>query len=138
MRLNPGSVRCRRWSTSWAAVSGALSSCSVMKLGLTPKLFSRVSRFQKVIQTAHALDDINWTRIALDCGYYDQAHFIHDFQAFAGITPSEYLGPEDAACESCADGAVGQIFTSMDRQGASLSSYRAEPHGNWWYFEILI
>jgi AraC-like DNA-binding protein len=61
------------------------------EVGLTPKLFSRVSRFQKVIQTAHALDDISWTRIALDCGYYDQAHFIHDFQAFAGITPSEYL-----------------------------------------------
>jgi len=61
------------------------------EVGLTPKLFSRVSRFQKVIQTAHALDEISWTHLALDCGYYDQAHFIHDFQAFAGITPSEYL-----------------------------------------------
>ncbi len=61
------------------------------EVGLTPKLFSRVSRFQKVIRTAHALDEISWTDIALDCGYYDQAHFIHDFQTFAGITPSEYL-----------------------------------------------
>ncbi len=34
---------------------------------------------------------INWTQMALECGYYDQAHFIHDFQSFAGITPSEYL-----------------------------------------------
>jgi AraC-like DNA-binding protein len=61
------------------------------QVGLTPKLFSRVRRFQKVIQTAHALDAINWTQMALECGYYDQAHFIHDFQSFAGITPSEYL-----------------------------------------------
>lgn len=61
------------------------------EVGLTPKLFSRVSRFQRVIQAAHAADEINWTHIALDCGYYDQAHFIHDFQSFAGITPSEYL-----------------------------------------------
>jgi len=61
------------------------------EVGLTPKLFSRVSRFQKVIRTAHVHRNINWIQLALDCGYYDQAHFIHDFQAFAGITPSEYL-----------------------------------------------
>jgi AraC-like DNA-binding protein len=61
------------------------------EVGLTPKLFSRVSRFQRVIQMAHAVDEIDWTQVALDCGYYDQAHFIHDFQSFAGITPSDYL-----------------------------------------------
>lgn len=61
------------------------------QVGLTPKLFSRVRRFQNVVQSAHRVDAINWTQMALDCGYYDQAHFIHDFQSFAGITPSEYL-----------------------------------------------
>ncbi len=61
------------------------------EVGLTPKLFSRVSRFQQVIRAAHAQGEISWVEIALDCGYYDQAHFVHDFQAFAGITPSEYL-----------------------------------------------
>lgn len=61
------------------------------EVGLTPKLFSRVSRFQQVIRAAHSLDIVNWADVALDCGYYDQAHFVHDFQSFAGITPSEYL-----------------------------------------------
>ena len=61
------------------------------EVGLTPKLFSRVSRFQRVIQTAHPRQEINWAQLALACGYYDQAHFIHDFQGFAGIKPSEYL-----------------------------------------------
>jgi AraC-like DNA-binding protein len=61
------------------------------EVGLTPKLFSRVSRFQKVIRTAHSVDEINWVQVALDCGYYDQPHFVHDFRSFAGITPSEYL-----------------------------------------------
>jgi AraC-like DNA-binding protein len=61
------------------------------EVGLTPKLFSRVSRFQQVIRAAHGSDEIDWAQIALDCGYYDQAHFGHDFQLFAGITPSEYL-----------------------------------------------
>jgi len=61
------------------------------EVGLTPKLFSRVSRFQQVIRAAHVREDVNWVQMALDCGYYDQSHFVHDFQAFAGITPSEYL-----------------------------------------------
>ncbi len=61
------------------------------EVGLTPKLFSRVSRFQRIIRAAHAPGEINWAEMALDCGYYDQPHFIHDFRSFAGITPSEYL-----------------------------------------------
>lgn len=61
------------------------------EVGITPKLFSRVTRFQRVIRRAHVVEDINWARMALDCGYYDQAHFVHDFQSLAGITPSEYL-----------------------------------------------
>jgi len=61
------------------------------QVGLTPKLFFRVSRFQKVVQTVHAAAEVDWTGLAFDCGYYDQAHFIHDFQAFAGITPTTYL-----------------------------------------------
>src|SRR5579871_3321905 len=61
------------------------------QVGMTPKRFGRVRRFQKVVQAAHALTDINFADMALDCGYYDQAHFNHDFLAFAGITPLQYL-----------------------------------------------
>lgn len=61
------------------------------EVGLTPKLFCRVNRFQRVIQRLAATREIDWMDVALDCGYYDQAHFIHDFQAFAGLTPSAYL-----------------------------------------------
>jgi AraC-like DNA-binding protein len=58
--------------------------------GLTPKGFCRVRRFQRVLRQIRAVREIEWTRIALDCGYYDQAHFIHDFQSFSGFTPTGY------------------------------------------------
>ncbi len=58
--------------------------------GLAPKVFFRVRRFQQALQTVHRRKDIDWARVALDCGYYDQPHFIHDFQSFSGLTPTAY------------------------------------------------
>jgi AraC-like DNA-binding protein len=61
------------------------------EVGLPPKAFLRVSRFQQAIQTAHGKRELDWAQLALACGYYDQAHFIHDFREFSGLTPSAYL-----------------------------------------------
>jgi AraC-like DNA-binding protein len=60
-------------------------------VGLTPKLFCRVLRFQDVLRRLEKDEPVDWMDIALDCGYYDQAHFNHDFQAFSGLTPGSYL-----------------------------------------------
>lgn len=68
--------------------------------GLTPKAFHRVRRFQQVLERlrgqrlagpARETGGTSWTAMALDCGYYDQAHFIHDFRHFSGMTPGEYV-----------------------------------------------
>ena len=61
------------------------------EVGLTPKLFCRVRRFQHVLQMIHRRTDCDWVDVAADCGYFDQAHFIHDFKAFSGINPTTYL-----------------------------------------------
>ncbi len=61
------------------------------QVGVTPKAFCRVRRFQQALTTVHGVRQVDWLQVALDCGYYDQAHFIHDFQSFAGMTPSAYL-----------------------------------------------
>jgi AraC-like DNA-binding protein len=60
------------------------------EVGLTPKLFCRVRRFQQTLQRAAAGKRVEWTDVAIDAGYFDQAHFIHDFRAFSGINPSMY------------------------------------------------
>lgn len=61
------------------------------EVGLTPKLFGRVQRFQQVVRRLGAGGRVEWAALALDCGYYDQAHFIHDFRAFCGLSPTDYL-----------------------------------------------
>ena len=61
------------------------------EVGLTPKLFCRVQRFQQVIYGLKNQDEVDWADVSLSSGYYDQAHFIHDFQEFTGLTPTEYL-----------------------------------------------
>jgi AraC-like DNA-binding protein len=49
-----------------------------------------VRRFQDVLARVHGVADIDWTDVALSCGYYDQAHLIHDFRAFSGLSPTAY------------------------------------------------
>lgn len=61
------------------------------EIGLGPKLFCRVCRFQNVIQAIPAGREVDWADIALANGYADQSHFNHDFRSFSGLSPTEYL-----------------------------------------------
>jgi AraC-like DNA-binding protein len=54
------------------------------------KTYCRILRLQRAVAWAEQGRRADWTRIALECGYFDQAHFIHDFRSFAGITPTGY------------------------------------------------
>jgi AraC-like DNA-binding protein len=59
-------------------------------VGITPKRFGRVLRFHRA--TALARDNaLDWTRIAHQCGYYDQAHLIRDFRELAELTPTDVM-----------------------------------------------
>jgi AraC-like DNA-binding protein len=57
--------------------------------GLTPKLYSKINRFQQSLQLVMK-KDASLTSIAYDCGYFDQSHFIREFKSFTGFTPSGY------------------------------------------------
>jgi AraC-like DNA-binding protein len=77
------------------------------QVGLTPKLFGRVRRFYALLGRIEKGLPLNWADLAADCGYFDQAHLIHDFRAFAGVTPLEYSraipSPRAASVEHAAD-----------------------------------
>jgi AraC-like DNA-binding protein len=58
-------------------------------VGLTPKLYCRVLRFQRALRGV-SLGTTSWLDIALAAGYSDQSHFNREFREFAGVTPTEY------------------------------------------------
>jgi AraC-like DNA-binding protein len=59
-------------------------------VGLTPKVYSRIQRFQAVINHVARGDQLDWAGVALDGGYYDQSHLNREFRTFSGITPALY------------------------------------------------
>lgn len=58
-------------------------------VGLTPKFFSRIIRFNYIFQLMKQ-EDASWISIALDSGHFDQSHFIKNFREFTGEEPSQY------------------------------------------------
>lgn len=61
------------------------------EVGLKPKLFNRIQRFQRVLEQIHSCAHGNWTQVALSYGYFDQSHLIRDFLAFSGVSPAGYV-----------------------------------------------
>jgi AraC-like DNA-binding protein len=61
------------------------------EVGMSPKVFCRIRRFNEALVRIDQRPEIDWLDVALSCGYFDQAHFNHDFRAFSGINPSTYL-----------------------------------------------
>jgi len=61
------------------------------EVGLTPKRFCRVRRFQQVLHDLQTRKEIRWVEVACSGGFYDQAHLIKEFEAFCGISPVRYM-----------------------------------------------
>ena len=61
------------------------------QVGMRPKLFARVARFEAALECKARFATRSWTDVAHDFGYYDQMHMIHDFAEFTGSTPSHTL-----------------------------------------------
>ena len=66
------------------------------QVGLSPKLYARIQRFQSALHSLPDDQPISWSDVALTAGYFDQAHFIHDFRTFAGVTPITYQAQRTA------------------------------------------
>jgi AraC-like DNA-binding protein len=80
-------------------------------VGLTPKMFARISRFQRVAAILDGAPEEapanRLASVALECGYYDQSHLVRDVRAFAGDTP--------VALRDALDGELAEYFLRARR-----------------------
>lgn len=63
-------------------------------VGLTPKYYQRILRFNELLQKMQQKEKVSWTDIAYSCGYSDQSHFIKEFRHFSGFNPEEFISKE--------------------------------------------
>lgn len=82
------SVRETATQTGWS--ERYFSQLFRRQVGLSPKAWCRVRRFQRAVRQLHAGVEVPWAELAIDCGYYDQSHFSNEFRAFSGIDPTSY------------------------------------------------
>ena len=76
------------------------------QVGLSPKTFCRLRRFSAVLHRIASVTDVDWADVAHTIGYWDQAHFNHEFREFCGMTPSEYLARRVAPTHVAEPGAT--------------------------------
>jgi transcriptional regulator GlxA family with amidase domain len=69
------------------------------EVGVGPKLLSRIIRFQQVFRAVESCE-VAWAPVAVECGYYDQAHLIRDFNQFAHQTPAVLFSQQSSLTES--------------------------------------
>lgn len=76
------------WSRRW------LSHAFAEQVGITPKRYCRLVRFQKVVRKIASQRSVDWASMALAGGFCDQTHLIHEFRAFSGLSPETILKSE--------------------------------------------
>lgn len=59
-------------------------------VGISPKTFCKIVRFQNILKVLPGASAKDFLSIALECGYYDQSHFIQQFHSLSGLSPSRF------------------------------------------------
>jgi AraC-like DNA-binding protein len=87
---------CGRIATKNAALAAGLSTRQFERrfskqVGMRPKLYARIARFESALDGKARSLSKSWGDVALEFGYHDQMHLVHDFREFSGETPTSVL-----------------------------------------------
>jgi AraC-like DNA-binding protein len=89
------------------------------EIGVAPKLFARITRFQVALDAKRLAPARSWLSIAHELGYFDQTHMIQDFQILGGDAPSRLF-------QRCGDIQPWSLATLSEDK--STSEVRALPN----------
>jgi AraC-like DNA-binding protein len=78
-------------------------------VGLNPKYYHRILRFNEILKKIYQKEKVSWTDVAYSCDYSDQSHFIKEFFLFSGFNPQEFIKMNFAKDQT--------NFFPMDRKG---------------------
>jgi AraC-like DNA-binding protein len=101
--LSRGSVRVQKISEQLGWTRKRLVRAFRDEIGIPPKVLARVLRFRKALAEFNVQTIVDFSQLAAESGYSDQAHMIRDFKDFSGLTPAELIrvySPDAGTIES--------------------------------------
>lgn len=90
MALCHGDVRVARLAERLDWSRKHLSQRFQEEIGMPPKALARMLRFNRLLDLAGRTDRPDWSGLAAECGYADQAHMTREFGEFAGVSPTRW------------------------------------------------
>ncbi len=88
---NCGDIRIQDIATETGYSTRFINNVFKQHVGIAPKLFSRIVRFQLCLNSLRHQHKKDFADLALEFGYYDQAHFINEFKEFSLFTPTQAI-----------------------------------------------
>ncbi len=97
-----------KYSLSWLANEACTSPrqferITIQYIGINPKLFSRIARFNQTYRLALKYPKLDWLSIAIICGYHDYQHLAKDYKKFVNTTPKYFFQEEYKSLERVLD-----------------------------------
>lgn len=90
IQQQPGKIRIRQLARQLNCTERTLNRRFTKAVGLSPKEYARVQRFLLARRWLEHYPYGSWTDLVNKLGFFDQAHFIHEFHHFAGLPPLAY------------------------------------------------
>ncbi|MBO0323007.1 AraC family transcriptional regulator [Muricauda sp. CAU 1633] len=80
-------------------------------MGIAPKTYIRIIRFNAAIHLRGQLTDLNLTQLGNELGFFDQSHFIREFKSFSSLTPKDFFGKKLSSSEEVLMGIIAQRWS---------------------------